>query len=122
MCVNITRTDLYVCIIEGEEPGTTTEAPATSTTPNLLDDSVNLYALVVNEQVFVNESLDDILGEIEDMANRFSANDSCVLDRSPPVTCRAECQLGLEMDRGCVRITLSVEKSIYCNYNNEMLR
>lgn len=113
-------------------PSTELTTPST-TTLNPDNDAVTLYVTGVNERAFTSTSNGTVQSDymrLEDHINALAAEYSssnssevgCNVAFSPPFSCRQECQMTQDPDRGCVKMIADVQKSVYCGYSNMLLR
>lgn len=99
-------------------PDTTTTKPTTVTTKPP-DGIVTIYVVAVNEQGFMSSSFEQMWNDILDMAK---PNGNCNVIRSKVTSCRSECSLTSDEDRGCAKFSVTVESSIFCQYSTEALK
>ena len=112
-------------------PSTEVTSPST-TTVEPEEDAVILFVTGVNEESFVSTSNGTVQSDyvkLEDhilalAADYSSGNNTavCQVLFSPPYSCRQECQMTDDPDRGCVKMIADVQKSVYCGYSNNILR
>lgn len=99
-------------------PDTTTTKPTTVTTKQP-DGIVTIYVVAVNEQDFMTSSFAKMWSDILAMAE---PNGNCNVIRSKVTSCRSECSLSSIEDRGCVKFSVTVASSIFCQYSTVSLK
>ena len=84
--------------------------------------------MAVNENQFYEDHYqkmeNDILGKIPEQCmkpNCTGKNHICVY-KSQVISCRRECSMTQDPNRGCVTFSIGVEPSKLCQYDSEILR
>jgi hypothetical protein len=98
------------------EPITTTTEPNTET-PKPLRGDVTVYVVTVNEEEFYEKHWRNMWNNIEAMVTT-----GCTLHRTHLVSCRSECSMTQEPDRGCVTFGVTLQNSVLCPNTSEQLR
>ena len=89
----------------GEDFNFTTPTPET-TTPKLPDaeNGIKIFVLPVNEQSFCETQFEILIEHLE----TISETERCKLLHTPPLSCRNECQMSDDPDRGCVKVIVGL--------------
>ena len=103
-------------ILGPSEPITTTMKP-NITTPRPLNGEVRIYILAINEQTFFKNHFTQLYGEISNLTQNSPNGKSCKITRTNVVSCRLDCAMTSNPDRGCLAFEVALEKSILCDYN-----
>ena len=96
----------------GEDFNITTSTPAPNTTVHPDEDiAIKIYILPVNEKSFYDNSFASFINELQKLANE----DLCNLITGLARSCRTECHMSEDPDRGCISVTVDlVDDPLYC--------
>ena len=97
----------------------TTTMPPNTTTSRPLNGEVKVYIVAVNEQGFYHEKFPTFYDEIKGLAEEKGCN----ITRTHIKSCRLECGMTTNPDRGCLTFEVGLEDNpIFCNYQIEAFK
>ena len=98
----------------------TTPSPKT-TTPMIPDDQngIKIYILPVNEGLFYLTQFPLLIDELTKIANE----ERCQLLNSTAMSCRQECHMSQNPDRGCISVIVGLEYNpLICKMTKEQFK